>query len=200
MIWLYDRAICEDLEKSFKDDLDNVSAVKVIDPEGAIDLQAQISNDEVTYPIVALVREDNQIDLDRLNFTRLHTGVDYIFDSEDNEVYSEKVIPMTLSYELHVITTNVVDMDELVKELSFKYSSMYFLKIQLPYEGHRQVRFGVCMNENSPIERISNTYDYISAGKLYETVLHLRCEGCVMVTYTSARIKQTIHEVSPVIK
>ena len=200
MIWLYDRAICEDLEQSFDNTLENSSKVKVIDPEGSIDLQAQISKDEISYPVVSLVREDSQVDTSRLNFTRLHSGVDYVFDSKDNEIYSEKVLPITLSYELHVITTNTVDMDELMRELSFKYSSMYFLKIVLPYEGHRKIRFGICIDENSNIERASNTYDYISAGKLYESVLHLRCEGCVMVTYTASKLKQVVNDVTPVYK
>lgn len=200
MIWLYDRAICEDLESSFNSTGNETPAVRVIDPEGAITLQAQVSNDEITYPVVALVRQDSQIDRTRLNFTRLHTGVDYVFESDENNMYSERCMPITLSYELHIITTNTVDMDELIRELSFKYSSMYFLTIRLPYEGNRKIRFGVCIDEDSNIERSSGTYEHMSTGKLYESIIHLRCEGCVMVTYVASRIKNTIHEVVPVIK
>lgn len=199
MIWLYDRAICKDLDESFNEDLDLDSKVKVVEPEGAIDLQAQMSKDEVSYPVVCLVRQDNQIDTSRTNFTRLHEGVDYVIDTDANELFSERAVPVTLSYELHVITTNIVDMDELLRELIFKYSTMYFLKIELPYEGNRKIRFGVCIDEDAQIERTSGTYDYISAGKLYESILHLRCEGCVMVTYTSSKLKRAAYEAHPVL-
>ncbi len=194
MIWLYDRAICEDLQKSLY--TDNGSVIKVIDPEGIVDLEAQISNDEISYPIIALTRDEPQIDRDRLNYTRLHTGVDYIFDSDKNELYAEKCMPISLSYELHILTTNTVDEDELIRELTFKYFNMYFLKIKLPYEGNRQLRFGVCMTDG--IERESGTYDYINTGRLYEAVLHLRCEGCVIVTYTPSKLKRTLEEVTPI--
>lgn len=200
MIWLYDRAICKDLDNSFNEDLDIGNKVKVIDPEGAIDIQAQINKDEISYPVISLVRTDYQIDTSRTNFTRIHKGVDYVIDTDTNELYSEKAIPITLNYDLHVITTNIVDMDELLRELIFKYSSMYFLTIKLPYEGNRKLRFGICIDESSQIEHTSGVYEHISAGRLYESILHLRCEGCMLVTYTSAKLKRTIQSVEAVIR
>jgi len=198
MIWLYDRAICKDLDASFDEDLDLGSKVKVIDPEGAIDIQAQMNRDEVSYPVISLVRTDNQIDTSRTNFTRIHKGVNYVIDTDTNELYSEKAIPITLNYDLHVITTNIVDMDELLRELIFKYSSMYFLTIKLPYEGNRKLRFGICIDESSQIEHTSGVYEHISAGKLYESILHLRCEGCMLITYTAAKLKRTVQSVEAI--
>lgn len=197
MIYLYDRAICDDLNRSFNGSKDSI---QVIDPEGAINVLAQIQNDEISYPAVCLSRTDSQIDDERLNFTRLHKGFETTFDPENNIYYSEKSMPISLTYDLHVYTTNTVDMDEMVRELTFKYSNMYFLTIELPYESKRKIRFGVCMEPGSNIDHASGTFEYLSAGQLYESVIHLKCEGCVLITYSGAKLKRTEHKVEPVVK
>jgi len=194
MIYLYDRAICEDLNKSFNN---KKSVVQVIDPEGAINILAQIQNDEIHYPAVCLKRLDNQIDNGRLNFSRAQKGFGAVFDEKDNIYYLEKSIPIDLSYELHIYTTNTVDMDELIRELIFKYTNMYFLTIKLPYESKRKIRFGVSVDTDAGISHTSGTFDYLSAGKLYESILTLKCDGCIMLTYDGSKLQRTEHKVIP---
>lgn len=185
MIYLYDKAIVDDLIKSFNPENVPNPVVKVIDPEGIVGLAAQIQKDEISYPLVALKRnEDLGINQNLMNFTRLHTGVSAVVDPETNNIYNEKVIPIILSYTLSVITTNIVDMDEIIKELLFKYSQMYFLQIRLPYESDRVIRFGIAIPPDSRFEPQAKTFDYLSAGKLYETDIQLQCQGCVLVYYT----------------
>ena len=191
MLYLYDEVLVSDLISSFNSSAVQNPIVKVVDPEGAIELAAQIKSDNIQYPIVVLNRDqDISIDKDRWNFTRLHKGVQSVIDLETNELYYEKAIPINLSYKLHVITTSTADTDELVKELLFKYTSMYFLKFTLPYECRRQVRFGVVIDPDSSIERKSGSYEYLKAGQLHETVIPLKCEGCVLVSYTSAKLQR----------
>lgn len=195
MIYLYDKAICNDLIKSFNPDNVDNPVVKVIDPEGIVELAAQIKNDEITYPLVALSRNaDLGIDPSLMNFTRLHSGVSSVIDLETNNIYQEKVVPLKLSYTMSLITTNIADMDELIKEIIFKYSQMYFLRIRLPYECKRTIRFGIVVPPDTTFETKSKTFDYLSAGKLYETDIPLQCQGCVLVYYTPQHLTRTEYQ------
>lgn len=189
MLYMYDNAICEDLERSFNRDNVENPIVKVCAPEQIISVSAQIKEGTMSYPLVALSRSDDiQIDTNRTNFTRLHSGVESVVDLETNNVYREKSIPIDLSYKLTVITTNTADMDELVRELMFKYNNMYFLTVKLPYEADRKIRFGVTLDPSNTISRESFTFDYLDTGSLYQTILSLNCEGCVLVHYTPVKM------------
>lgn len=200
ILYLYDRAIVKDLKESFNPENVENPVVKVIDPEGVIGLAAQIQNDEIKFPIVALQREDNtSIDESRWNFTRAHKGVVSCFDDKTNELYYEKAVPIKLRYQLSILTTNTADMDEILREILMKYISMYFLKIKLPYECERYVRFGIIVDYDN-IERDSGSFDYIEGGKLYQTTLPLICEGCVLVTYTPVKLKRSSYEIQTIDK
>ena len=112
MIYLYDNSIVHDLEQS----LAGSSAVRVISPEQIVGIAAQIQNDEIQLPIIALERNDYAIDTDRLNFSRMHFGLQTVIDLKTNELYYERAIPVTLSYGITILTSNQIDMDEIVKE------------------------------------------------------------------------------------
>lgn len=197
MLYLYDNAIVDDLMCSFNPNHVENPVVKVISPEQIIGLAAQIQDDSVSFPIVALDRDDNtSIDADRMNFTRAHFGVSSVLDTETNNLYYEKAIPVKLSYGLTLLTTNTADRDELLKELMFKYMNMYYLTIQLPYYCKRKIRFGVTIDTNSEIQHSSGSFDYLESGKLYQTILPLQCEGCVLVSYTPVKLKRVTHSVN----
>lgn len=191
MLYLYDKAICEDLLYSFNpDNLDN-PVVKVTNPESIVSLAGQIQNDNLSFPIVAVTRLPNyNIKQDLVNFRRLHKGVESVMDTKTNQIYHEKAIPIDLRYDINILTTNTVDMDELLRELLFKYTQMYFLKLRLPYESSRYSRFGVIIDQGSTIERKSSQSEYSESGTLYESVIHLICEGAVLLTYTPVQLKR----------
>jgi hypothetical protein len=195
VIYLYDNAICDDLRESFEPENDKSPVVKVMNPEVAIGLAAQIQEDSITFPVAALYRsEDFQVDVVRTNFRRIHTGIATVIDPETNNIYSEKSLPITLSYDLTLLATNMYDMDEMVKEIMFKYSDMYFLTIKLPYESNRKMRFGVVVDLNKPIARKSSNPEYLTTGQLYQTTIPLKCEGCVLVTYTPQHLQRMVED------
>lgn len=192
MIWVYDNAIVEDLRKSFNPNNVPNPAVSVIDPEQAVDLAAQIQQDKIKFPIVALTRVSPiGIDSDLKNFTKLKKGVPTTFDNIENLVYHERSIPINLSYELSVFTTTVADMDEIIRELLFKYASMYFLTVTIPYESKRQIRFGISIEDDENIDIKSTASNYISEGKLHTCSIRLNCEGCVLIHYTPRKLQRT---------
>lgn len=195
MLYLYDRAICQDLSRSFDPDMMGTSAVKVVDPEASVDVVSQIRNDDFPLPAVIVTRgQDYDVDTSRLNFTRLHMGVSTVIDKETNNIYNEKAMPIILRYNITVLTSNTADMDELTRELLFKYSDMYFLKINLPYESDRSMRFGVRIDYDQSIEQTSRQLEYIQNGQMYQTIIHLVCDGCVLLTYTPHKLHRYVEE------
>lgn len=196
MLWLYDESIADDLRKSF-----NISVihpyVKVIDPDVNLSIAAQIQNDNISFPIICVVRDDNyQVDTDLTNFTAMHKGVATVIDNKTNNIYYEKSMPIKLGYSLNIIGTNTVDVDELVKEILFKYSDMYFLTIRLPYEGARKLRFGIEFDRQGSIERRSGVAEMINEGTLYETVLPFQTRGVRMITYTPKHLKTFDYDIT----
>lgn len=200
MLYKYDNAIVDDLKRSFNPENVPNPVVSVVSPDQIIGLAAQLQNDSIKLPIIALTRNQEQIDSSRTNFTAMHKGVATVIDNETNELYHEKVIPITLSYNLTIITSNTADMDEMIRELMFKYINMYFLTIKLPYESNRKIRFGVSLSKDSEIDRTSGVSEYRSEGKLYQSILTLNCEGAVLVSYTPVKLKRLEYEIDPISK
>lgn len=198
MLYKYDNAIVDDLKRSFNPENVPNPVVSVISPDQIVGLAAQLQNDSIKLPIIALTRNQEQIDSSRTNFTSMHRGVATVIDNETNELYHEKVIPITLSYNLTIITSNTADMDEMIRELMFKYINMYFLTIKLPYESDRKIRFGVSLSKDSEIDRTSGVSEYRSEGKLYQSILTLNCEGAVLVSYSPVKLKRLEYEIDPV--
>lgn len=196
MLYLYDNSIVDDLKRSFNPGLSGSPVVKALDEDGLISVAAQIQNDEITFPLIAVVRGDPKIDTDRTNFTLMHRGTAKVFDNETNMLYYEKAIPINLGYTLTVLTTNSADRDELVRELIFKYTSMYFLSIRLPYESDRLMRFGVRIDTDREIENESGSAEYLQDGHIYQTLIPLSLDGAMLFHYTPAKLanfKPSLH-------
>lgn len=194
MVWLYDNSVCEDLQSCFVMPDGAEPVVRVIDPEHIVGLAAQIQNDEISLPLITVERKDYTIDNNRTNFSRRHFGVATVIDNKTNYIYYERAIPIELSYTLNVLTSNQIDLDEIVKELIFKYNDMYFLTIKPPYESKNKYRFGVRVDV-SAIEKRSGASEYIESGQLYQTSIPLICDGAVLLHYTPVRAKRYSAEV-----
>lgn len=197
MIWLYDNAICEDLRDSFKTDVTDSPVVCVVPPEDVLSIAAQIQNDKIHFPVVAVERDHNTpVDTDLTNFTRMHTGVATVFDKEKNLYYQEKAVPVKLSYTLVVMSTNTADIDEILKELVFKYISQYFLNIKVPYESKRNIRFGIKLDTSQEIQWQTTTSNYLQEGKLHSASVHLLIDGAVLLSYTPVKLRRISGEVA----
>lgn len=196
MLYLYDDAIADDLRDSFDTTSVICPFVKVIDVASGITLAAQLQDDDIKFPLICILRDpDYQINTDLNNFTRRMKGVANVFDSKTNTLYYERAIPINVKYTLSVIDTSTARIDELVRELIFKYTSMYFLTIQLPYESDRKLRFGVEIDSSDSISRTSGTIEYLSEGTLYSTNIPLNTLGINLLTYTPAKLRNQQYEI-----
>ena len=190
MIYIYDNAIANDLARSIDPDSPANDIVKVIDPEGIMGIIAQLKEDTIKLPLVCLIRNpDTPIDTSRTNFTAIHKGVATFMDTEKQDILSEHLLPIKLSYTLNILATNTYDSDELLRELMFKYATQYFIDAEIPYEGSRKIRFGVAIDPGS-ISKKSGQLEYIQSGSLFETSMTLNVEGAMQVTYRRKHINR----------
>lgn len=191
MLYLYDRALCDDLKSSLTEEANqNVILTTAENFQGIL---SQIQEDTITYPLVLLHRdEDTPIKKDLMNFTRYQFGVPCVFDNKTNNIYYERALPVDVNYTMQILTTNVADSDEISRELFYKYISMYYLTIRLPYESDRKIRFGISVDMDYGIKKESGSYDYISTGVLYQSTIRLKTEGCVMLTYTPRHLQRSV--------
>lgn len=201
MLWAYDKAIVEDLESCIDPSGKANNTIKVMGEEGMMGVFAQLQEDRITFPAIFLQRDsETPLDSSRANFTRLHKGVPCVFDSEKNNIYFEKAVPIQLKYSLHALTTNTADMDEIIRELLFRYSAMYYITMQVPYESKRNIRFGISINPDTPIRRNSGVTEYIENGKLYESIIELECQGAVMLHYTPRHLQGIVTDKNIIVK
>lgn len=193
MLWAYDEAIVKDLASCIDPQGKANNTIKMMGEEGMMGIFAQLQEDRITFPAIYLQRSsETPLDSNRYNFTRTHVGVPCVFDTEKNNVYVEKSVPIQLSYTLHALTTNTADMDEIIRELLFRYTAMYYITMEVPYESKRKIRFGMSINPDSSIRRNSGTSEYVQTGKLYESTLELECQGAVMLHYTPRHLNGVI--------
>lgn len=201
MLWAYDEAITKDLANCINPDSSASAVVKMMSDGGMMGVLAQIQNDEIKFPALFLQRHnETPLDPSRYNFTRMHKGVPAVYDPEKNNIYLEKSIPIKLNYSLHVLTTNTIDMDEIVKELLFRYSSMYYITMQVPYESKRNIRFGMAINPDTDIQKHTGTSEYIESGTLYESIIEIECQGAVLLSYTPRHMQGLVTKDAIVVK
>ncbi len=191
MLYLYDRVIADDLKASLTDAAN--ANVIISGPDNYQSILAQIQEDTITYPLILLHRDDDtQVITSLMNFTRYQFGVPCVFDNKTNNIYYERALPVALNYSLRILSTNVADTDELARELFYKYISMYYLTIRVPYESDRKLRFGISVDMDYGIKRESANAEYLESGVLYQSTMQLKTEGCVSLTYTPRHLTRTV--------
>lgn len=195
MLWVYDDAIVNDLASCIDPSGGANNTVKMMGDSGIMGVFAQLQEDKIVFPAIFLHRHpETPLDRSRYNFTRLHKGVPCVYDPEKNNIYSEKAAPIELKYDLHVLATNTTDLDEFTRELLFRYSSMYYLTIEVPYESKRKLRFGVAINPDTNIRKVSGLTEYVEGGTLYESIMELECQGAVLLHYTPRHMTGVVIE------
>jgi len=191
LLYLFDRAIVDNLKASLTDEANK--NVFLTTAENYPGILAQMQDDTIGYPLILLHREDDMpIDTGLYNFTRARFGVPCVFDNDRNNVYYERAVPVNLQYTLRILSTNVADRDELARELFYKYMSMFFLTIQLPYESDRKIRFGIEVDRDYGLTNESSAAEYTQTGALYQSTMKLITRGCVYLTYTPRHVKRPV--------
>lgn len=190
MVYLYDNAVVDDIKRTLDPEGGANPNVLCITIDQYQSVLAQLQEDKITYPLILLIRDDDMpIKKDGINFTRAKKGVPVGIDPKTNMIYYERAVPLDLRYTLQVLSTNVADRDEIARELYFKYSSEYYLHIELPYEIKRRLRFGVAVDHDFGIKNSSGASQYIEKGSIYQSTIEILTDGCVWIHNTARHLK-----------
>lgn len=190
MLYLYDDAIVDDLRSTINPENIPNPAISIFAGEDVAGVAAMLQNDELEFPIICLKRNDYSKDPSRSNFTWMHRGVATVIDAETNELYYERRLPIKFSYTLAIYGINQAQMDEILRELIFHYSDMFFLSIQLPYEDCKIIRFGVQTPVDMEVKSASGSSEYIESGELYESDMDIEILGAFLVEYIPVKLKR----------
>ncbi len=192
MIYLFDSAIIDDLKRTIDPDGGANPNVIMTDVDNYAGILAQMQEDKITYPLFLLVRHDDMpISTELWNFARYMKGIPAGFNTKTNEIYYEKALPVDLKYTLWILATNSADRDECAREIYYKYLSMYYLHIDLPYEVDRRIRFGIRVDPSVGIRNESGSSQYTQTGAIYQSQIEFITDGCVLINNTPRHLKIT---------
>ena len=159
MIYLYDEAITNKFRTIFRD-----SRITVQPPDNAIRYVAQLSDDNVTFPLINLNRTDWSIRDSDISWAQSRTGVVNRIN-KDNTISVMRAIPIRMEYQVDVYTVDRFTNDEIYRELIFYFLKNPTLEVEIPYtvEGKHVFNFDI----NPDIQDNSDTVEHINKGVLY---------------------------------
>ena len=159
MIYLYDNAIVDKFKSLFQD-----SRITVQPPENAIRYVAQLSNDDVTFPLISLNRTSWSLRSSDISWAQSRTGVANRIN-EDNTISVMRAIPIQMEYQLDIYTVDRLTNDEIYRELIFYFIKNPTLEVEIPYtvDGKHVFNFDI----NPDITDNSDTVEHVNKGVLY---------------------------------
>ena len=159
MIYLYDNAIVDKFRSLFKD-----SRITVQPPENAIRYVAQLSNDDVKFPLISLNRTSWSLRSGDISWAQSRTGVANRL-IPDNTISVMRAIPIQMEYQLDVYTVDRLTNDEIYRELIFYFIKNPTLEVEIPYTVDNKHVFNLDINPD--ITDNSDTVEHVNKGVLY---------------------------------
>jgi hypothetical protein len=159
MIYLYDEAIVNKFRTIFDD-----SRITVQPPENAIRYVAQLSEDDVSFPLISLNRTAWSIRAGDISWAQSRTGIANRVNS-DNTISVMRAIPIRLEYQLDIYTVDRLTNDEIYRELIFYFIKHPTLEVDIPYTVDGKHVFNLDINPD--ITDNSDTVEHVNKGVLY---------------------------------
>lgn len=159
MIYLYDNAIVDKFRSLFKD-----SRITVQPPENAIRYVAQLSNDDVKFPLISLNRTSWSLRSGDISWAQSRTGIANRLNP-DNTISVMRAIPIQMEYQLDVYTVDRLTNDEIYRELIFYFIKNPTLEVEIPYTVDNKHVFNLDINPD--ITDNSDTVEHVNKGVLY---------------------------------
>lgn len=173
---IYDDAIIEKFRELF-----NTDKIFIIPPERAKDTIAQLSRDDITFPLISLDRHGFTLRDSGSNWTASIKGVADSVDST-GKANIMHTIPIRIQYQLDVFTVDRLSCDEILRELLFYFKLHPTLYVDIPYGLNGKHKFNVFFN--SDIEDNSDTVNHINNGVLYRYTATLYTDDAYLFANT----------------
>ena len=159
MIYLYDEAIVNKFRTIFDD-----TRITVQPPENAIRYVAQLSEDNVKFPLISLNRTNWSLRSGDISWAQSRIGVANRINSDDT-ISVMRAIPIQLEYQLDIYTVDRLTNDEIYRELIFYFIKHPTLEVEIPYTIDGGHVFNLDINPD--IVDNSDTVEHVNKGVLY---------------------------------
>ena len=173
---LYDDAIISKFR-----DLFDTDKIFIVPPERAKETRAQLSNDNIDFPLISLDRRGWSMLPEHSNWTASRKGVaDSI--SPNGKANMMHILPIRINYQLDVYTVDRVSCDEIMRELIFYFTLHPSMTVKIPYGLNTEHKFNVFFNPD--IEDNSDTVEHINKGTLFRYTATLYTDDAYLYANT----------------
>lgn len=162
-VGLYDKAIVN----HFRDILDD-ERIHILPVEHAIRFTAQLTKDDVKFPLISTTRLNYSIRSSDINFYGLRQG-GYQNRNSDGTSTFEQIIPIRINYQMDIFTVDKRTGDELVRELVFHILLNPTLQVEVPYGLNAKRDFNIYLD--SDIVDNSDTIEHLDKGVRFRNTL-----------------------------
>lgn len=159
----YDDAIINEFRRVFND-----NTIHILPVENAIRFSAQLTKDNVKFPMISTTRLGYSIRTDNVNFAAKMIGSFVTRDGKNNNIFAQTV-PIRIEYQMDVFTVDRESCDEIVRELIFFFMQHPTLTAHFEYGLDIDHTFNLYLN--SEIVDNSDTVEHVNTGVMFRNTL-----------------------------
>ena len=159
----YDDAIINEFRRVFND-----NTIHILPVENAIRFSAQLTKDNVKFPMISTTRLGYSIRTENVNFAAKMIGSFVTRDGKNNNIFAQTV-PIRIEYQMDVFTVDRESCDEIVRELIFFFMQHPTLTAHFEYGLDIDHTFNLYLN--SEIVDNSDTVEHVNTGVMFRNTL-----------------------------
>lgn len=176
----YDDAIINEFRRVFND-----NTIHILPVENAIRFSAQLTKDNVKFPMISTTRLGYSIRTDNVNFAAKMIGSFVTRDGKNNNIFAQTV-PIRIEYQMDVFTVDRESCDEIVRELIFFFMQHPTLTAHFEYGLDIDHTFNLYLN--SEIVDNSDTVEHVNTGVMFRNTLTFYTDDALL--FRSKKQKQ----------
>lgn len=159
----YDEAIINKFREVF-----NTDTVYILPVENAIRFEAQLTKDNIKFPLISTNRLGYSIITSQVNQAAKMIGSFKGRDDDNTNVFVQ-TIPIRIEYQLDIFTKDRASCDEITRELIFFFFQHPTLKAHFDYGLNIEHNFNLFLNDD--IVDNSDTIEHINNGVMFRNTL-----------------------------
>lgn len=184
----YDDAIINEFRRVFND-----NTIHILPVENAIRFSAQLTKDNVKFPMISTTRLGYSIRTDNVNFAAKMIGSFVTRDGKNNNIFAQTV-PIRIEYQMDVFTVDRESCDEIVRELIFFFMQHPTLIAHFEYGLDIDHTFNLYLN--SEIVDNSDTVEHVNTGVMFRNTLTFYTDDALLFRSKKQRQGEIIANVA----
>lgn len=184
----YDDAIINEFRRVFND-----NTIHILPVENAIRFSAQLTKDNVKFPMISTTRLGYSIRTDNVNFAAKMIGSFVTRDGKNNNIFAQTV-PIRIEYQMDVFTVDRESCDEIVRELIFFFMQHPTLTAHFEYGLDIDHTFNLYLN--SEIVDNSDTVEHVNTGVMFRNTLTFYTDDALLFRSKKQRQGEIIANVA----